>query len=423
MSGGKLPSTRLSLTFLFDLPAIVKEPSTEAHDAACKKVAKETGLVPEDAVSAKAAACTDMTLPAVHNADFDPTHHVGTGGPAIRLEFFYDPDWPKMAVRVVTSLGEDKEMIIDGVLASRVVFHTIEVLEGKPLAMHSPANRKAQGMIPPFNYGMRQRLNFLYEIPGTLIRMLLAHVSLFLDKLLGRSAPADPTVVTDAKSLIRFVQSERANDPAVSQLFCVPPSTSEKPFRLFLALVETWRSTLSLAAYFFLLNFSPLVAPAVSADVNDIISPERRYMCAFEKPGPTPPPPLWSVANFQVCSVFAGSASCSTLLTTSTCLVLRRRWPASSSSTTMAFTHTISLQGPLRLCGTGSSWVRICTAPGAYRLTAFSCAGCAGCRRRSAGAISLPSSGSPSLRSPRTCTGSRQWDFPPASHPRANEAA
>ena len=208
MSGGKLPSTRLSLTFLFDLPAIVKEPSTEAHDAACKKVAEETGLVPKDAVSSKAAACTDMTLPAVHNADFDPTHHVGTGGPAIRLEFFYDPDWPKMAVRVVTSLGEEKEMIIDGVLASRVVFHTIEVLEGKPLAMDSPANRKAQGMIPPFNYGFRQRLNFLYEIPGTLIRMLLAHVSLFLDKLLGRSAPADPTVVTDAKSLIRFVQSE-----------------------------------------------------------------------------------------------------------------------------------------------------------------------------------------------------------------------
>lgn len=192
-------------------------------------------------------------------------------------------------------------MIIDGVTASRLAMHTMEVLEGKPLAMASPGNRKGQGMIPPFTYGLGQKLNFFLEIPGTLLRMLLANLSLLLDKLLGRPAPADPTVVTDAKSLLRFVQSERANDPAVSQLYCVPPSKGlAKPFRVFLALIETWRTSLSLAAYFFLINFSPMVAPAVSSNVDDITSAERRYKCAFDRPGPGPPPPLWAVSNFQM---------------------------------------------------------------------------------------------------------------------------
>ena len=103
----KLPSTRLSLHYEFELPGPVVQPSSSAHDAACKKAAALSGLAPPDAVAARAVVKRGLDLKAVHAEPFDAEFHVAKGGPALRYEFYYDPAAPKLIVRIVTSLGEE----------------------------------------------------------------------------------------------------------------------------------------------------------------------------------------------------------------------------------------------------------------------------------------------------------------------------
>jgi len=293
----KLASSRLSLTYLFDLPSIVKEPSSADHDAAVKKAAVHIGLVPAAAVAAKAFARAAITLPVVHASDFDQDFHLADGGPALRFEFYYDPDAPKMAIRIVTTLGEEPSMIIDGVLASRHAFHAMEILEGKALTTDSPGNRKD---IPPLTYGIRQQLNFMFEIiPGTLVRIVFAYFSLLLDLLFFRRPPSDPTLVNDAKSMFRFYNSNSASEPCVFQTY-TPATLGPKPFRAFLALIDAWRKVRELAGFFYLINFSPQVAPGVTANVNDIARLSNRYKNCFDRAGSGPPPPLWVVSNPQM---------------------------------------------------------------------------------------------------------------------------
>ncbi len=300
MNNTKPWSTRLSLAFVFDTDAVRKDVDTREHDACAKEAAAKTGLVEPDAVQARATKVDDLSLETIHKLGFDPQFHTPDGGPALRFEFLYDTKSPKMGVRVVTALGEAPEMIIDGVLSSRMALHTMELLEGRELSTESPAAR--EGKIPPYHFGIRQRLNFARVIGGALISVLLAHLSMLLDKLLGRTLPADPTLVTDAKSMYRFAESSSKDDPAHFHVYRAPASLS-RPFRAFLALVEAWRLRLGLASYFYLMNFSPLVAPGSTTDVNDLLDVKKRYRGGFASPGAIPPPQAWPVSNAQHASM------------------------------------------------------------------------------------------------------------------------
>ena len=299
----KLPSSRLCLTYVFELPEHTANPSPEKHDTAIKKAAQLSGLLEESVVAATASSMKDVTLSNVHKLPFEGSFFVQDGGPATRYEFYYDSDstkMPTMAVRIVTSLGEDPSMIIDGVLASRIAFYAMELLEGNDvLSTYSPAAR--EGSIPTFKFGLRQQINFLRElIPGTLIRIMYAYCSMFFDRLVGVKAPSDLTLVHDAKSLFRFYESPRANELSTMHVYRPNKAGSEKPFRKFLQVVDAWRNVRGLVGYFYLINFSPLVAPGVTSNVQDIITPVSRYRNAFDRPGPGPPPPLWTVANPQL---------------------------------------------------------------------------------------------------------------------------
>jgi len=208
---------------------------------------------------------------------------------------------PKMAVRIVTSLGEEPSMIMDGVLASRIAFYTMELLEGNvKLSTESPAAR--EGAIPPLNFGLRQQINFLWEIPGTLVRIVYAYLSTLFDNIFGARFPSsDPTFVHDVKSLFHFYESPRANELAELHVYRPKVFTnSEKPFRIFLRVVDARRNARGLAGYFYLINFSPLVASGVTSNIKDIVSYKNRYLNAFDRPNRGPTPPMWRVVNPQL---------------------------------------------------------------------------------------------------------------------------
>ena len=300
----KLPSSRLCLTYVFELPAErTASPSPEAHDVAIKKAAQISGLVSKDIVAATASSLKDVSLANVHKLPFKESFFVKDGGPALRCEFYYGSDTTKtsmVAVRIVTSLGEEPSMIIDGVLASRIAFYTMELLDGNDeLSTGSPAAR--EGSIPTLKFGFRQQINFLREIPGTLLLIIYTYLYTFFVKLLGiKEAPSDPTLVHDPKTLFRFYESSRANELAELQAYRPEVKDYEKPFRKFLQVVDNWRNVRGLVGYFYLINFSPLVASGVTSNIQDIVSYKRRYRNAFDRPNRGPTPPMWRIVNPQL---------------------------------------------------------------------------------------------------------------------------
>jgi hypothetical protein len=287
----KLPANRLCLVYEFDTPAR-GEATSSVHNECAKRAAEETGLADPSSVRAKAAVLPNASLALVHHQPFDPVFHVSNGGPAVRFEFFYDLKEAKMIVRIVTSLGDTPEMIVDGVTASRIAFHTIELLEGKEIM------KTIFPTHPPLTYGMRQRLNFIKEIGGTQLRIFFANIifvlgnvfSLLLDR---KSNEEDVIHVNGPLSLLRFYQSEKACEPAAYQIF----RPGYNAFKDFLGRVDEWKKSNGLRGYFYLINFSPLVAPGTTNNINDIFSLQARYKGAFIPPGSGPPPPVWNIEN------------------------------------------------------------------------------------------------------------------------------
>ena len=270
------------------------------HDAAVKNAAELSGLVDPMVVSAKAFSRKDITLASVHALPFDPKEYANDGEKGLHFEFFYDPSAKRMAVRLVTTLGDgDPSCAVDGVMASRLALMAIELLEGRAeLSKDSPAAR--EGRVPPMKFGLRQQMNFaLAVMPGTLFRIVFAWMSMLVDRVLSIKPPADLTVVHDAKSLFRYYESSPAADIAEFMVFrpTIDPQDTEKPFRKFLRAVEAWRCASSLSGYFYLINFAPLVAPGVTTDINDIGDINKRFRGAFARPGSPLAPPDWVIAN------------------------------------------------------------------------------------------------------------------------------
>jgi hypothetical protein len=290
-------STRLCLVYEFKRDDESQpELSSEEHNAAAKRAAKETGIVPESAVKARVIHCPDATLSKVHHLPFDSNFHVANGGPAVRLEFIYNHG--SLFVRIVNSLGDGSQAIVDGVTASRLAFHTMELLEGKKLNFHERWICKPA----PLKFGKRQQWNGMREMNLAQFLVVLAKLRLVLDLLLEMmfglliSFNFDKIIVNSPYSMLRFYQSDKyKHTPAHVHSF----GPSDMGFKDFLEVVESWKQALGSTGYFFLMNFSPEVACGLTTNIYDIKDRNSRYENAFIPAGSGPPPPVWgAIFNF-----------------------------------------------------------------------------------------------------------------------------
>jgi hypothetical protein len=209
----------------------------------------------------------------------------------VRYEFFYDRELPKLFLRVVTSFG-DPTQTIDGVFAIRVGLHAMEILQGNEINLSVSHKR------PPLIFGLRQQVNFVQQVlVGGILAILWGYIKMYLCILLEmlylKKQPQDMTRVNDTASLFRFQDTDHASEPAVYQIFRSDPLA----FKLFLDLLEEWRKTLGKRSFFYLINFSPLVAPGTTTNSRDIGRLEDRYRGAFDRPGVPPGDDIWLVQN------------------------------------------------------------------------------------------------------------------------------
>jgi hypothetical protein len=271
-------------------------PSSEAHELAAKKAARETGIVPECTVKARVVDRTMLslyTLENVHHLPFDKDFHVSNGGPAVQLEFVYD-DFKKMFIRIVCSLGDGPDAILDGVTVSRLAFHTMEILENQELKVDVKYwNNKP----PPLVFGKRQQWNDIRETNIAYLFIFIAKIRLFLEwmrELLFKNfvkIDFDKHIVNNPYSLFHFYQNEKHKySQAHYHAFC--PGGNEG-FKDFLRLVEKWKQSIESTGFFYLMNFSPEVACGLTKNIQDIRNRETRYKHAFIPAGPGPPPPVW----------------------------------------------------------------------------------------------------------------------------------
>ena len=281
----KEPSTRLCLVYEFKTSACVQASSSD-HDAAAKQAARETGIVIESAVRARVVEYPDATLDKVHHMPFDPTFHVANGGPAVRFEFVYGHT--KLLVRIVTSLGDGSQSVVDGVSASRLAFHTLELLDHQTMNLEQRWSPP-----PPLHFGRRQQWNNFWEMNVAMLLVLGAKIRLLFDALLemiwGSLVPAsfDKSIVNSPYTMFSFYQSDFKDCPAHIQAF------SSLGFKDFLAATQCWSQKLGSTGYFYLLNFSPLVACGVTYNIYDIGNRLLRYRHAFIPAGAGPPPPAF----------------------------------------------------------------------------------------------------------------------------------
>ena len=313
-----IPVPRLCLSLEFDIEKSGERPSNDRHDAAIKEAARvvdgfisfsKYGVTP-DAFSAKVIYGSEidpdrpLSFNAVHNAPFDPSFHVASGGPAIRYEFIYSDKHPndspeipsKLFLRIVTSFGKPEETI-DGVLATRIGLTAMEILQGNEI--HPTIFPKH----PPVPFGMRQVFNFFHHaVLNGVLAIPIGYFQLYLFSLLeklGLKKEDNLFRVNNAVSLLKFHASKHRLDSAKYKIY---RSNSKDAFKVFLGVTETWAKRLGLDGYFYLLNLSPLAAPAITYNIQDIVNVDARYRGAFAPAGPPPSEDIWPLLNFTIAS-------------------------------------------------------------------------------------------------------------------------
>ena len=317
-----VPVERLCLSLEFDIEKSGKRLSNDRHDAAIKEAARAVdgfisfskhGVTP-DAFSAKVIDGSDidpdrqLSFTAAHNAPFDPNFHVAYGGPAIRYEFVYADNHPndpadtpsKLFLRIVTSFGKPEEAI-DGVLATRIGLTAMEILEGNEI--HPTIFPKH----PPVPFGIRQIYNFFYHnvLHGLLaipIGYLLFYLSNILEAL-GAKKEDNIFRVNSTVSLLKFHASKHSLDSATYHIY--RSDFPKDAFKIFLNVTEKWTKRLGLDGYFYLLNMSPMAAPSITNNIQDISNIEARYRGAFAPAGPPPGPDIWPIINLALASKIA----------------------------------------------------------------------------------------------------------------------
>lgn len=271
-------------------------PSSKAHEQAAKKAARETGIVPECAVRARVVDHTlpnAYTLKNAHHMPFDKNFHVSNGGPAVQLEFVY-VGVKKMFLRIVCSLGDGPNAVLDGVTASRLAFYAMEILENHELnVVDNQWNNKPPALV----FGKRQRWNGIRETNIAYLFIFIAKIRLFLEWILELlfkkfvNINFDKHIVYNPYTLFHFYRNqENKCSQAHYQAFC---PGGNKGFKDFLRLVESWKQSIESTGFFYLMNFSPEVACGLTNNIQDIRNREIRYKHAFIPAGPGPPPPVW----------------------------------------------------------------------------------------------------------------------------------
>ncbi|CAB9526985.1 expressed unknown protein [Seminavis robusta] len=314
--GSVLPAMRLCLSYAFDLDEVVVNADSKVHNDAVKQAAKvlaeasgirTEGLAdPSLPFEARVYQGSNLTVEQIHQAPFDPTFHVANGGPAVRYEFWYDqnPSQPQLLFRVVTSFGTAAETI-DGVMASRVGFTAMEILEGNtPNATVFPKHE-------PLHFGLSHCLRFVRIVGGTVIRIFLVKIylailaqlqlmGLFISKKAAEGGNSDGQgLVNGMLRLHEFTQnSDPANDPAMTVVYRPQGMTPKQAFRRYLAIAEQWQRDMQLSTgLYYLMNFSPLIAGGITQNASDLASVTTRYENAFIPTSAPPAPPIWNVLN------------------------------------------------------------------------------------------------------------------------------
>ena len=314
-----IPVPRLCLSLEFDIEKSGERPSNDRHDAAIKEAARvvdgfisfsKYGVTP-DAFIAKVIDGNDvdpdrqLSFNAVHNAPFDPSFHVASGGPAIRYEFVYSDKHPndspeipsKLFLRIVTSFGKPEETI-DGVLATRIGLTAMEILQGNEI--HPTIFPKH----PPVPFGMRQVFNFFHHnILNGVLAIPIGYLQLYLFSLLeklGLKKEDNLFRVNNTVLLLKFHASKHSLDSATYHIY--RSDSPKNAFKAFLSVAEKWTKRLGLDGYFYLLNVSPMAAPSITYNIQDISKIEARYRGAFAPTGPPPGADLWPIINIALAS-------------------------------------------------------------------------------------------------------------------------
>lgn len=203
-----------------------------------------------------------------------------TGEKSIACHFIYSSDKPQMVLRCLVCLAD-----VDGVTALRIALHALELVEGNPkisdpLVFAKPA---------PYRYGWRQRMNFARMLSSTLGSIAAASLfGSFMNKKGAAKrigAPAGVVVPNSVVSTLEYYKPGGAAEPAAYNLYADNTTTaSQKPYKRFLDVVESWRKALGLRAIFVLINASPRAIPAEVKTAHDVLDIKKRYGGAFDHP-------------------------------------------------------------------------------------------------------------------------------------------
>jgi hypothetical protein len=186
-------------------------------------------------------------------------------------EFLYSTTSPTLCIRVLNELPSS-----DGVTAVRLALHTLEALEGSPVATGAPFKTN-----PPFRFGLRNALNLLRNVPPA----ILASLSPFTSPVSAAEAAA-PTSSAGLRAYYAAPQ------PALGQyrLYRSQPSV----FKRLLAALDEWKANTGWRGFFVLLNFSPSAAAAIVASSAELQSIEARYRGVFIPVGQPPGGKPWA---------------------------------------------------------------------------------------------------------------------------------
>jgi hypothetical protein len=155
---------------------------------------------------------------------------------------------------------------------------------------------------PPVHFGIRQIMNFFNTVVlNGMCAIPIAYVQLYWSRLcdtLVGTKQSSVTPVNSAVSLLKFHGSQLSLDKIAQ--YSLYRSENKNAFKVFLKVAEEWTQRLGLNGYFYLVNVSPMAAPATTRRIQDIVKVEKRYHGAFAPAGPPPGEDIWPVMNFSI---------------------------------------------------------------------------------------------------------------------------
>lgn len=119
---------------------------------------------------------------------------------------------------------------------------------------------------------------------------------------LGLTSDSNIFSVNNTVSLLKFHASKHKLHNATYHIY---RSNCRNAFRVFLHVTEKWTESLGLHGYFYLINESPLAAPAITSNIKDISNIKARHRGAFAPAGPPPGKDIWPFINLTLASMIA----------------------------------------------------------------------------------------------------------------------